>query len=138
MNIFIQTLSTEMDGEFTMESSKNGKHREVYCKTCNKKMRSNNLKRHVKVHFKKQQQQKNIEINLIEIGNDEPGNCTSLQDVTLENSLEDILLKDNEAYQQRIKLGKQIYNILEEDVIQEASLTREYKLGLVQKIKTKI
>ena len=119
-----------MDGEFTMESSKHGKHKEVYCKTCKKTMRSDNLKKHVKTHIKKQQQ-KNIEINLINISNLETSNeIGNLQDVTLETSLRDILLKDNEAHKQKIELGKQIYNILEEDVIQEASLTREYKLAL--------
>ena len=119
-----------MDGEFTMESSKHGKHKEVYCKTCNKTMRSDNLKKHAKTHIKKQQQ-KNIEINLINISNLETSNeIGNLQDVTLETSLRDILLKDNEAHKQKIELGKQIYNILEEDVIQEASLTREYKLAL--------
>ena len=113
-----------------MESSKHGKHKEVYCKTCKKTMRSNNLKRHVKTHVKKQQK-KNIEINLINISNLETSNeIGNLQDVTLETSLRDILLKDNEAHKQKIELGKQIYNILEEDVIQEASLTREYKLAL--------
>ena len=80
-----------MDGEFTMESSKHGKHKEVYCKTCKKTMRSNNLKRHVKTHFKKQQK-KSIEINLIEINNLETSNeIGNLQDVTLETSLRDIL-----------------------------------------------
>ena len=115
-----------------MKTTKVFKHRQLCCEICKKKMRSDNIKRHLKNHIKRKQQLDNIEFNLNEINNAEISNGTDadLKDTTSENSLEDILLVDNEAYKEKIDLGKQICTILEKGVVNEESLTRDRKFAL--------
>ena len=65
-----------MVGEFVnnMKSSKNGKHQEVYCKTCKIKVCSDDLKRDNNVHINKQNQELEVVVN--NIGNSEKHNET--------------------------------------------------------------
>ena len=74
----------------------------------------------------------NIEFNLNDINDAETSNGTNadLKDTTSKNSLEDILLVNNEAYKEKIELGKQICTILEKGVVDEGSLTKHHKFVL--------
>ncbi len=116
-----------------------GRNRRVSCTTCGKHMRSDHLHNHEKVHFKAMK--KNLLIEADEIGheiqqstssenekkrelNGKSDNDAEIPDI---DALRCDLLKGKKLYQDKIEMGAQISLIIEEDDIDEESLTKEQK-----------
>ena len=129
-----------------------GKHKEVSCKICYKTMRSDAVKRHMKVHEKanKQicgevldgildkmfaQEESTTEIKH-NVGEHDAANCQSSKkrklneiEVSTHVSEEMIkrLIKDDEEYKYNIAYGKYIYEEVNKYGIKEQSLCPEYR-----------
>ena len=123
------------------------RNKELECKVCLRKMRSDNIKRHMRKHrdlyslnendireeIKERQRQyenrKERKRLVHEIAQQEgaPLECIDEQP----NNLKEELLQNNKEYLDKIELGKDIALIIDEGVVQEESLTRERKEALV-------
>ena len=114
-------------------------------------MLSNNLKRHAKIHkdllslsdeqvkkelrkrhatqLEREAKRKRVEDIALEQGVSPPEEISNTQPLEKDDLRED-LLKDNQLYLEKIKLGKVVSSILDEGIIREESLTKERKLAL--------
>ena len=117
-----------------------GRNKQVVCQKCCCVMRSDNLNRHMKVHKKHNENSldmKNIYSSRTSLHEDDESEFgSSATDweapVQREPSLErEAIIKrlkiDDSEYKNKLKLGKIIYNTIEEHEIPEESLRREYK-----------
>ena len=120
-----------------------GRQCEVYCKICMKTMRSDNLKTHLKQHQKKDIKEEYQDITLIERKtsvNEMERNTTAVKNPNTrveDEDLRQILIKDNDEYNEKIKLGARIYNIVGQEGIKEESLRSVYKDALDLFVKQK-
>ena len=87
-----------------------GNHKRVLCKTCCREMRSDLLKRHMKVHEKR--------TNTIPV---------SKEDNVSKDDLEKYLLEKMEEFKEK---GKQVYRFLGEGKVSEAALSKDMKAAL--------
>ena len=127
------------------------RHKTVRCKICCKSMYSYNLKRHSRTHkdilsltdskvveelkarhaVKLKREERRQEIERIAQKHDIPieycedGNTTSLE---IEN-MEDILLKNNQIYMEKIERGMRVAMIIDKGVVRKESLNREPSLA---------
>ena len=139
---------------------KNG-NKTVHCTICNKQIRSDNMKRHMRTHkdilsmtddevrkelrtqHAVQKQREERQQKVIEIAQEEgiPINklfpleaSTDLytDEKYLQRTVEERLIKNNEIYNQKLKIGEKINTLLLERVIAERSLEKDDKdaLGL--------
>ena len=130
----------------------NDRHAQVECTVCFRKMRSNNLKRHMRKHRdlysldendmreeikerKRQYDDREERRRLVhEIARQEGASLECVEgqiDTPVDGeSLEDELLKGNREYLNKIELGKQITVIIEKGTVKEESLTKHRKDAL--------
>ena len=134
-----------------MESQKD-RHKTVRCKVCSKPIRSDHVKRHMGTHkdimtmtdeeardelrarhtTQIHREERRQEIEEIAQREGVPINlCDDAKSNKLDTkSLRDELLHNNQDYLDKIELGKQIAAIIDEGVVREESLKREYKEAL--------
>ena len=130
--------------------SPNDRHEQVECTVCFRKMRSDNLKRHMRKHRdlysldeneireeikerKRQYEDREERKRLVrEIAQQENAPLECIEDQTVKDTkgLKEELLQDNQEYLDKIELGKDIALIINEGVVQEESLTRVRKEAL--------
>ena len=121
------------------------KHKEVSCKICYKTMRSDSVKRHMKVHEKPNKQICGEVLDMQEestteikhnVGEHDAANCQPSKkrkfneiEVSTHVSEEMIkrLIKDDEEYKYNIAYGKYIYEEVNKYGIKEQSLCPEYR-----------
>ena len=136
----------------------NDRHSQVECTLCFRKMRSDNLKRHLKTHRdlysldekdmreeikerkrKYEHRQERIQLaREIALQENTPMSCIEedqrcdVNTLVDEKSLEEDFYQDNQKYLENIELGKKISTLLGKGIIREESLTKERKdaLGL--------
>ena len=119
-----------------------GRNKRVMCTTWGKHMRSDHLRNHENVHFKATQKKLLIEVEEKGHGiqqstssenenkrdlNAESGDDAEISDI---DALRCDLLKGKKLHQDKIEMGAQISLIIEEDDIDEESLTKEQKEAL--------
>ena len=133
------------------------------CQTCNKTMRSDTLKRHARTHqdlltmsdedvvnelrarkatqVLREKRKQEIE-ELAQRENIPLDHCKGLTSPTTQLSidLEDILMKDNQEYLEKIDLGNKVAAIIDKGVVKEESLRKEYgeALQLYRKQKPRV
>jgi hypothetical protein len=127
-----------------------GKHKQVECQICFKPIRSDTLKRHRKVHGKFKLAftfQTNEEMcrdlvheivnNVFELEEESSGIKRKHEEVEFEarttideEELRKSALKINKEYEEKIELGKALYKILNEGVVQEESFPPEWQKAL--------
>ena len=81
-----------------------GNHKKVMCNVCYREMRSDNLKRHMKQHSNRNEKSK--------ISKEE---------------LRNTILNDAHEYEQKLELGKTIYEMVGEGVVAYQALTGDMK-----------
>ena len=98
----------------------------ISCRKCRKRMRSDHLLRHSKIH------DTGTEVN----GKEQYSKTEGIEELTIEDVRED-LLQENKIYLDKIDLGEKISIIIAEGVVQEDCLSkeREEALGLYRKRK---
>ena len=128
------------------------RNKQIECKVCLRKMRSDTIKRHTRKHRdlysldekymreeikerKRQYENREERKRLVrEIAQEEnaPLECIEDQIDTPvdEETLEDELMKGNQLYLDKIELGKQITAIIEKGIVKEESLTKNRKDAL--------
>ena len=115
-----------------------GKHKQVVCKKCCRVMRSDVLKRHMKMHEKlREDSLDSIYSSRTSLHIDDESEFSSSETdweapVQREDSLQrEAIIKtlklDDAEYKNKLKLGKIIYEEIEEHEISEESLRRDYK-----------
>ena len=128
-----------------------GKNKQVACKICFHFMRSNNVKKHMKVHQKYSSTNKTpqseedicrdlvLEIvdKIVTTKEESSGIKRKLEEVEYEaqttfdeEALEKSALKINKQYEEKIGLGKALYKILNKGVVQEESFPPDWKNAL--------
>ena len=142
-------------GKITKPSKmqESNRHKSICCFVCNRSMRSDTLKRHLRTHRdfitisgeeggkelkvrkatptkrndKKQKIEENARRESIPFGN-----CKDVTTQTQQSdiNLKDILLKNNEEYLKKLSLGMEIAAVVDEGTIREESLTKEYHKAL--------
>ena len=138
------------------KSRSGNRNKQVDCKVCHRKMRSDAFKRHMFTHQKiitleedemreeirRRKQERDTGEERRRIARriaDEEG--ISLEDCGLdvsnntlnqgrEEDLEEIMLKNNQSYQEMIERGKRITGIIRKGTVCEGSLSREHKHAL--------
>merc|ERR1712082_87179 len=147
-----EVIHLQRQGAKYRKETMHGKHKEVSCKICYKTMRSDAVKRHMKVNEKanKQicgevldgildkmfvQEESTTEIKH-NVGEHDAANCQPSKkrkfneiEVSTHVSEEMIkrLIKDDEEYKYNVACGKQIYEEVNKYGIKEESLCPEYK-----------
>ena len=131
------------------------RHKKIQCNVCGRYMLSNNLKRHIKTHkdilamtdeevrdeLRRRNalhiQQEERKQRVVEIAEQESIPVYHCDDQLKPTSykmdiesLEADLLKDNQDYQHKIELGRQITTIIEKGVVKEESLSKQRKDAL--------
>ena len=125
------------------------RHKKVRCLVCGKYIRSDNLKRHQRIHkdiLTMNEDEVREELtarHAVSLAREEKGQkikemarkegiplSKDIIDNGDDGDLEGDLLKDNELYLERIELGNKIAVILDKGVIREESLTKERKIAL--------
>ena len=115
-----------------------GRNKEVVCKKCCRVMRNDHLNRHMKLHKKlRENSLDSIYSSRASLHKDDESEFSSSATdweapVQREPSLErEAIIKrlkiDDAEYKNKLKLGKIIYDAIEEHEIPEESLRREYK-----------
>ena len=148
LNSFISSLYPQRDKiDVEMEGAtaeRKDRHKKVRCTVCDSYIRSDNLKRHARIHkdilnmseddareelrarhaahIKRDEQRQKV----IEIARQEDIPI----DQVLCNDLEEDMLQDNKDYLNKIELGKRINIIIEKGVVKEESLSRTRKEAL--------
>ena len=133
------------------------RNKNVECMICLRKMRSDNMKRHMRKHRdiysldekdmreeikerKRQYDNKEARKRLVrEIALQENAPMSCIEEdqgsdgntLVEEERLEEEMRRDNQKYLQNIELGKKISDIVDKGVIREESLTKERKVALV-------
>ena len=103
-----------------------GRHKQVVCQKCCRVMRSDNLNKHMKVHEKYNENSLNsIYSSRTSLDNDDESEFSS-SETDWEGIIKRIKL-DAAEYKNKLKLGKIVYEEIEEHEIPEESLRKEYK-----------
>ena len=106
-------------------------NKKVRCNACYREMRSDNVKRHMKQHTKKNESNPVTNISVTNNYNTISGVSTERKDEENENkdaqttidekALEIAALKINKEFEEEVELGKALYKILNKGVVQEES-----------------
>ena len=115
-------------------------NKKVRCNVCYREMRSDNVKRHMKQHTKKNESNPVTNISVTNNYNTISGVSTERKDEENENkdaqttidekALEIAALKINKEYEEKVELGKALYKILNKGVVQEESFPPEWQRAL--------
>ena len=115
-------------------------NKKVRCNVCYREMRSDNVKRHMKQHTKKNESNPVTNISVTNNYNTISGVSTERKDEENENkdaqttidekALEIAALKINKKYEEKVELGKALYKILNKGVVQEESFPPEWQKAL--------
>ena len=115
-------------------------NKKVRCNACYREMRSDNVKRHMKQHTKKNESNPVTNISVTNNYNTISGVSTERKDEENENkdaqttidekALEIAALKINKEYEEKVELGKALYKILNKGVVQEESFPPEWQKAL--------
>ena len=115
-------------------------NKKVRCNVCYREMRSDNVKRHMKQHTKKNESNPVTNISVTNNYNTISGVSTERKDEENENkdaqttidekALEIAALKINKEYEEKVELGKALYKILNKGVVQEESFPPEWQKAL--------
>ena len=112
-----------------------GNHKKVMCNVCYREMRSDILKRHMKQHSKKNESvpatnilvTNNIYNNPPSVSTSDPIKRLNEKSKINEEELRKNLIKVRIEYQEKLELGKKIYEMLGEGVLPYQALTRYMK-----------
>ena len=105
-------------------------NKKVRCNACYREMRSDNVKRHMKQHTKKNESNPVTNISVTNNYNTISGVSTERKDEENENKDEELkkyLIKIENEYQEKLVQGKKIYKMLGEGVVSYQALPREMK-----------
>ena len=105
-------------------------NKKVRCNVCYREMRSDNVKRHMKQHTKKNESNPVTNISVTNNYNTISGVSTERKDEENENKdkeLKEHLIKIENKYQEKLVQGKKIYKMLGEGVVSYQALPREMK-----------
>ena len=105
-------------------------NKKVRCNVCYREMRSDNVKRHMKQHTKKNESNPVTNISVTNNYNTISGVSTERKDEENENKDEELkkyLIKIENEYQEKLVQGKKIYKMLGEGVVSYHALPREMK-----------
>ena len=105
-------------------------NKKVKCNVCYREMRSDNVKRHMKQHTKKNESNPVTNISVTNNYNTISGVSTERKDEENENKdkeLKEHLIKIENKYQEKLVQGKKIYKMLGEGVVSYQALPREMK-----------
>ena len=106
-------------------------NKKVLCKVCYREMRSDHLTRHMKQHFKRNENNPVINIPVTNnIYNTTPGVSTQIseeQNEIKDDEFRKALIKLENEYQKKIVQGQKIYKMLGEGVVSYQALTRDKK-----------
>ena len=105
-------------------------NKKVRCNVCYREMRSDNVKRHMKQHTKKNESNPVTNISVTNNYNTISGVSTERKDEENENKDEELkkyLIKIENEYQEKLVQGKKIYKMLGEGVVSYQALPREMK-----------
>ena len=115
-------------------------NKKMKCNVCYREMRSDNVKRHMKQHTKKNESNPVTNISVTNNYNTISGVSTERKDEENENkdaqttidekALEIAALKINKEYEEKVELGKALYKILNKGVVQEESFPPEWQRAL--------
>ena len=115
-------------------------NKKVRCNVCYREMRSDNVKRHMKQHTKKNESNPVTNISVTNNYNTISGVSTERKDEENENkdaqttidekALEIAALKINKEFEEEVELGKALYKILNKGVVQEESFPPEWQRAL--------
>ena len=115
-------------------------NKKVMCNVCYREMRSDNVKRHMKQHTKKNESNPVTNISVTNNYNTISGVSTERKDEENENkdaqttidekALEIAALKINKEFEEEVELGKALYKILNKGVVQEESFPPEWQRAL--------
>ena len=113
------------------------RNRKVSCNVCYKEMRSDHLIRHMKHHSaalqSTEQVWKDIVLELVDKVVDMQSARTTKRKFEDSDSDEDLkkeMVKDNNEYKRKIKLGRKVYKILGRTDIEQGSLALDMKEAL--------
>ena len=128
------------------------RHKTIRCEICNKNMRSDNLKMHLKSKkciltnlnkiYEKEStnsihlQSKEIHLELEKISQTSSSAVKDFKSIehftsfTKDNDLKNTIIKNNHKYIEAIELGKQIADIFDEVDIHEDSLSKKHEKAL--------
>ena len=116
------------------------RNKKVKCIVCYREMRSDNVKRHMKQHTKKNESNPVTNISVTNNYNTISGVSTERKDEENENkdaqttidekALEIAALKINKEFEEEVELGKALYKILNKGVVQEESFPPEWQRAL--------
>ena len=117
-------------------------NKKVSCKVCYREMRSDNLTRHMKQHSSVQQTKGEIckdtlldRSNKVEDMQSARTTKRKFEDSDSDEDLKKEMVKDNNEYKRKIKLGKKVYKILGRTDIEQGSF--ETLAGKLTRIFTK-
>ena len=115
-------------------------NKKVRCNVCYREMGSDNVKRHMKQHTKKNESNPVTNISVTNNYNTISGVSTERKDEENENkdaqttidekALEIAALKINKEFEEEVELGKALYKILNKGVVQEESFPPEWQKAL--------
>ena len=115
-------------------------NKKVRCNVCYREMRSDNVKRHMKQHTKKNESNPVTNISVTNNYNtisgvsterkDEENKNKDAQTTIDEKALEIAALKMNKKYEEKVEMGKALYKILNKGVVQEESFPPEWQKAL--------
>ena len=112
-------------------------NKKVTCKVCYKEMRSDVLTRHMKQHPSALQSTEEIckdimleQIDKVVDMQSAPWTKRKFEDNDSDEDLKKEMVKDNNEYERKIKLGKKVYKILGETDIEQESLALDRKEAL--------
>ena len=112
-----------------------GNHKKVMCNVCYRERRSDILKRHMKQHSKKNEsvpatnilETNNIYNNPPSVSTSNPIKKSNEKSKINKEELRKHLIKVENEYQEKLELGKDIYEMLDEGVVSYQALTRDMK-----------
>ena len=114
-----------------------GKNKKVTCKVCYKEMRSDVLTRHMKQHPSALQTTEEIckdvvleQVDKVVDMQSAPWTKRKFEDNDSNEDLKKEMVKDNNEYKRKIKLGRKVYKILGETDIEQGSLALDRKEAL--------
>ena len=114
-----------------------GRHKKVTCKVCSKEMRSDVLTRHMKQHPSALQTTEEIckvimleQVDKVVDMQSAPQTKRKFEDNDSDEDLEKDMVKDNNEYMCKIKLGRNVYKILGRTDIEQGSLALDMKEAL--------
>ena len=124
---------------------KANRNKQVCCKFCGREMRSDNLEMHMKTHVKMAKVNETIEnlirqkeahleqeiqhMDIISHDIESPLECYE-QSQAIPESVREEMLRRNDEYLEKMEMGRQVYEVLQEGAVKEGSLSFKHKEAL--------